>query len=508
MAEKTRSTVFAVREEATEGTLIQPSAGTQFISVRQDPTFESANDVISTDELVDDIGMSENFVGKETPSGSISKYLKHSGTEGTAPDYALLVKSIMGNQTTNATQYNTVASSTAGTAAVAAVIKVDTGEGALFAKGQGLLIKDGTNGYSIRNVKTISSNDLTINYNLTAAPAVNVDLGKAVHFAPAADGHTIFSAHRYQASSSSAFHDAISGCRATQMQIDFPANDLPNVTFNFEGVKYYLNPLTVSATNKYIDFTDDGGTKVAILTEKSYRSGDDMAREIQTKMDAASATSTVTCTYSSITGKFTITATGTVAFTLPWATGANTANTAALLLGFAVANDTGALTYTSDSALTYSPTVTPSPDTSSPSVVRYDELLIGSFSRNTTRKGSNVSLTVATPKSDVSDFSAETGVSGSVLLSREATLTATLVMEEHEVSDFDAFVNNTTTQVMFNHGPKSAGNWVAGKCINIYMPNAKITKSVISASDGLYVVEVECKGYVDSAQKDLHINFL
>jgi hypothetical protein len=508
MAEKTKSTIFAFGEESTEGTLVQPSSGTQFISVREGATLESANDVIDTDEMVDDIGASEGFVGKETPTASVSKYIKHSGTQGTAPDYALLIKAAMGTQTTNSTEYDTVSSSTAGTSSAAAVLNVDTGEGASFSKGHGVLIKDSTNGYKIRNVKSISSDALTLNYNLNAAPAAGVNLGKAIHFSPASDGHPTFTAHRFQGSSSSAFHDAIAGCRVTQLAMDFTANNLPTITFSIEGVAYYMNPVTVTSSNKYIDFEDDGGNKTATLTEKTYRSPLDLAREVQTKLDAATS-GTVTCTYSSTTGKFTITATGLTTFKLEWNAGTNTANSAASILGFSTAADsTGALTYTSTNAATYNPTVTPSPDTSSPNVVKYNELMLGDFTRSTSRKGSNVTLTVATPKTDVEDFSAETGVSGSVILEREATLTATLVLEEHEVSDFDNFVNNTTTQVMFNHGQKSNGNWVQGTCINIYMPNAKVTRNVISESDGLYVVEIECKGFCNASQKDLHINFL
>jgi hypothetical protein len=508
MAKQVRSSVFAIREESTEGTYIAISSASQFTVLRDGFSFQSGVETVDSDELVNDIGASEGFVTRESPTASIPKYFKHSGVEGQAPDYALMIKSAFGAQTTNSTQYNTVASSTAGSSSAAAILKVDTGEGANFAKGQAVLIKDGTNGYAIRNVKTISTDDLTINYNLAGAPAVGVDLGKAIQFSPAATGHPTYTAHLYQAASSSAMHQAIAGCRTVGMSMEFPVNDLATIGFDVEGVSFYHNPIVItSGSNDDIDFNIGGSELTATLTAKAYKTPLDVAREIATKMSAISS-ATISCSYSSSTGKFTISkASGTLQ--LMWNTGTNTATTAGTTLGFSVAaNDTGALTYTSDNAQTYSPAYTPSYDDNGPNVVRYNELLIGDYTRSTHRKASNVSFSVNTPKTDVEELGAETGVDSSIVLEREATFSATLIFTEHEAADFDALLNNTTTQLMFNHGPKSNGNWVAGKCVNIYMPNAKITSHVLSDSDGLYVVELEAKGFVSTSQKDVHVNFI
>lgn len=511
MAKQTRSAVFAIKVESTEGTYVDPGAATDFTVLREGFSFQGSVETIQSDELVNDIGASESLVTRESPAASIPKYMKHSGTEGQAPDYSLLIKSAFGSQTTNATEYDTVASSTAGTSAVAAVLNVDTGEGAQFAKGQAVLIKDGTNGYSIRNVSSISSDALSLNFNLASAPASGVNLGKAIQFSPAATGHPTFTAHLYQAGSSSAYHQAMAGCRTVGMQMEFAANQLATINFDIEGIKYFLNPISITSATKYIDFNTDGGGSdyTATLTVKTYKTPMDLAREIATKMTAA-AGQTISCSYSSSTGKFTITkASGSGSFQILWNTGTNTANTAATKIGFSAAADsTGATTYTSATAQDYSPSYTPSFDSQSPSVVRYNELCIGDFSRKDNRQASKVSVQVSTPKTDVEDLTAETGVSESVVLQREVTLSATLVFQEHEVSDLDNLLQNTTTSVMFNHGPKTGGNWDAGKCVNIYMPNAKVQSNVISDLDGLVVVEFEAKGFVSSSAKDVHINFV
>jgi hypothetical protein len=510
MAKQTRSAVFAIREETTEGTFIEVSSGTQFTVLREGFSFQGAVETVDSDELVNDIGMSESLVTREAPTASIPKYFKHSGTEGQAPDYGLMIKSAMGSVTSIATERTLTTGSTAGSSSAAPVLELAAG-GSDYAEGRAVLIKDGTNGYAIRNVKPsgVSSNSLTLNYNLSGAPASGVTLGKAVHYSPAATGHPTYTAHLFQAGSSSAFRQSIAGCRTVGMQMEFPVNDLASISFDIEGIKYYLNPIVIDSTCNKIDGNIDGGGTdfSATLTSKAYKTPMDLAREVATKLTAA-AGATISCSYSSITGKFTISkASGTLQ--LLWNTGTNTATTAATKLGFSSAADsTGALTYTSDNAQTYSPSVTPSFDSQGPTVVKYNELLIGDYSRNDNRQASNVSLTVSTPKTDVEDLTAESGVSESVVLEREVTFSATLVFKEHEVTELDNLLQNATTSIMFNHGPKSGGNWEAGKCVNVYMPNAKIQSNVISDQDGLVIVEVEAKGFVSSSAKDLHINFL
>lgn len=509
MAEKSRSSVIGIKEETTEGTLIELAAGTEFTEVNSGFSINSSVETVTSEALVEGIGSAEPFVTKETPTASISKDLKHSGTAGTAPDYAVMLKSAMGSQTDNSTQYDTVSGSTAGTSSTAGTVEVDSGEGANYAEGQALLVQDGTNGYSIKNVKSISSDTLTVNYNFSTAPGTGVNLGKAIHFAPVSSGHPTYSVHHYQASTSSSLHQAMAGCRTTGFTMNFPANQLATIDFEVEGIKAFRNPITVSSSNNKIDFVDVsmGSELTATLSSKTYQSPKDLAAEVTTKMTAASTNGdTITCTFDSTIGKYTI-ATDGAYLDIDWATGTNAANSADTVLGFST-DDTGATTYTG-TASTYSPSYTPSLDDSQSFVVKNQELVIGNFARNDCRAGSSFTLNVSTPKTDVDNFCAESGVSESVVLNREVTATATLIFQEHEVDEFDNLIHNTTTSLMFNGGIKDAsGNWVPGKCVNVWMPNAKITSNVIGDNDGLMVVEVEAKGFLTSSDKDLHINYI
>ena len=144
----TRSNVLAVKEETTAGTLITPSAG-NFIPMREGTSVSNELETVNSDQLqAGDIGASETIAVGENPTATIPGYLVHSGVEGTEPEYGVVIESCMGDKTVASTEYDTVASSTT------TVVKVDSGEGANFEKGMGLLVKDGTNGYSIRNVKS------------------------------------------------------------------------------------------------------------------------------------------------------------------------------------------------------------------------------------------------------------------------------------------------------------------------------------------------------------------
>ena len=509
MAETFRSSVFACREETTEGTIIQPLAAS-FVPIRDGFSMQATLETLQSNELKDDIANSKSFVGKESPSGSFPKYLRHSGTEGTAPEYAVMIKSGIGTQTDNSTEYSTTGSSSAGSSSARASLEMGSGQEDNYQEGQAVLIKDSVNGYAIRNVYEVDSagDQLNLNFNLSGAPATGTALGKAIHFRPTGTDHVSYSAWHYQASASSAFLQAMSGCKTTSMNLTFPANGFAEINFSFEGTQAYFNPLTVTAgSNDAFDFNDGSGEENATITAKTYNNPHELAREIQNKLDDLTSDN-ITVSYSDTTGKFTVASDGGT-FSLLWNTGTNTATTIGGLIGFAVAaDDTGATSYTGDNALTYSPSVTPAYDSADSLVIKDAELMIGTFSDNRCRTASTVSFTVSTPKTDIQDICSESGIDSSIINSREVTMNTTIALAEHEAGLFDRMINNTTTQVMLNAGSKTGTDWDAGKCVNIYMGNASIVATPIAENEGYVVFEVEAKGFVSDSRKDFHINFI
>lgn len=118
-----------------------------------------------------------------------------------------------------------------------------------------------------------------------------------------------------------------------------------------------LQTITISSSNQHIDFNIGAGDLDATIATGSYVIGTSSAtastlcKAIKDALFAADATGTYTVTYSRTTKKFTITrSTGTL--NIKWTTGSNVANGAATTLGY-TADDTGSLSYTSDSEVQF-----------------------------------------------------------------------------------------------------------------------------------------------------------
>jgi len=244
-----RATVAAIKLETTTGELIAPTAAGDFIPLKSGYSLVPELEELNSEEIVNSLAMAKSYTGKESPKGSHGAYLKHSETEGTAPETALLIKSALGAQADAAAEYNTVAGSTT------AVINVDTGEGASYQLGEALLIKDSTNNYSIRNISSITNDALTLNFEVGTAPEAGVDLGKANLFYPATSGHPSYSYWLYSASGGAI--QAAAGCKTTSIAMDFTAGQQATIDYTFEGTEFYFNPVTVSAANNKLDITDD-----------------------------------------------------------------------------------------------------------------------------------------------------------------------------------------------------------------------------------------------------------
>jgi hypothetical protein len=102
----------------------------------------------------------------------------------------------------------------------------------------------------------------------------------------------------------------------------------------------------ITSVNKYVDFKETlGGPQItATLTEGSY-SPSQLESEIASKMTAATLNGrTYTVAFSLVNGKWTIT--GQTYLELIWFSGTNTANSVGPSIGFAVSDQSGAVTYT------------------------------------------------------------------------------------------------------------------------------------------------------------------
>jgi len=499
MAGLQRASIFAIKKEVTGGEYLPPTVGADFIPLRPGNSLNYEPEPLENDELLNDIGAAKGLIGKEAVSGSHSAYLKHSGVEGQEPESGILYESVFGAKTVNATEYNTVAASTVST------LKVDTLEGALFEQGQAVLVKDGVNGYAIRNVNTISGDDLSLNFNLNNAPSLGVNLGKVITYKPVAQGHPTFSTTKYLGNGHAI--EVSAGNTATEVSVTADANGFGEVEFSYQGTRYFFNPITITASTKFLDFTDDAGTAAISLVERIYKTPIDLADALVTALNGVSA-EVYTVKYSSSTGKFTIATATNAVFSILWNTGANAANSIGGKLGFSVASDsTGALSYESANALDLASPIAPSFDTVDSIVIKGAELFIGNQSDNVCICAQSVSITVSKEVEDEDCICEETGVASKIPTSRSAEMSVTATLNKYDASLLDALLKNNGVQAMLNAGPKSGGNWIPGKCFNAYLQNATVS-AYTTTGDSFIQAEFSLKGFVTSTGKDIFFNFL
>ncbi len=499
---RNRDSVLAVVVESTEGTPVAPSAAGEYVALQDDVSMSPNTETLTNAEIKSSLGPSQPIIGRETPSFSFSHYLKHSGTEGQACQLDEILTASFGSEEVEGTEYDTVAGSTV------SVVNVDSGEGANYARGQALLVKDATNGYSVRNVHSISSDALTLGFDLANAPGTGVNLGKAVYYSPADSGHQSLSIWHYLGNAGAI--QMLSGARVTDFSFSADPGSLINASFSMEGLKYHFNPITIAATDTKLDFTDDQGTVAATITAKTYKDPHELAGAIQNAMNDQT-TETITCTYSNTAGTFTIATSTSTIFSLLWNSGANTANTVGDKIGFTVgADDTGATTYTSDNAISFAAAHTPSYDSSTPLKGYFQEILLGDNDDVTCLKTASVSFSMATPRQPFDDICAESGYTDSIINGREVTVSITALLEQYEADKFRKYREGEDTRFCFNAGQKDdSGNWTAGTVINAYIPTGVITSFNLTDNDGLIAVEMELMAYVDSSGNgEVYLNML
>lgn len=504
MAFNNNSSRLYVVEETTSGTLKAPSGGSEALALQ--PGFEMTpnTDTQNNEELRASVGPSKPILGLERPTASFSHYLRSSGTQGSTPDFHLLLKSIFGSTSTNGTERTTDAASST------TVVKLTAG-GSDFALGKAMLVKGST--YEIRPVDSVSTNDVTLGFALNNAPGSGVNVGKCVNYTPANSGHPTLSLWLYRANQANI--EAMAGGLVTQLDIDLDVGSLINMSFQVSGTKFFFNPIIITSSNNKIAVTTDNVTDdEAVVATGQYQSPVELAAAVQSALAAVDPLETFTCTYSSTTGKFTIATSTSTVLSLLWKTGAsgsdNDDDHIGTKLGFLdAADDTGATTYTSDNAQSYADAFTPSLDSSDPLVAKGMEVLLGDQSSYILPCIQTLKATMSLETADVKCLTSTSGVDSKVVRRRNCSIEMTFVLEQHQADLFDRFINNRATKFCFNFGPKTGGNWVAGKCGNLYCPQGTISAIRVGEADGTVIFTATYSPYVDSSgNPEIYLNLL
>lgn len=497
-----KSNVMAVVKEVTAGTPVDPSAGTDFVALQADLTLAPNFEHLANEEIRASIGMAKGIQGLEQPNGSFSHYLKGSGTEGTAPEINDLLEAAFGTTSTNSTQRTTTTGSAVG------VVNLAAG-GSDFARGKAILVKDATNGYSIRPVDSVSTNALTLGFNLLFAPLTGIGVGKCINFAPANSGHPTLSIHSYRANGQA--YELLAGALVSELSISATAGQLIKGSFSFEGTKYHFDPIRITSSFISIDFLAGVTDYNVSIPVKVYRDPYELAQAIQDAMNGSGAADVFTVSYNlaSNNGKFTIASNGST-LTMKWNTGTNTATTIATKIGFSAgANSSGALTYTSATAQSWVAPYTPSFDSADPVAAKNLEILLGGATDSACFCAQEVTIKLSNTLTNVLCICAESGVDQKKVTARKVEITFKALLDKHEADKFKRYRSNADTKFAFNFGPKSGGNWVAGQCGNIYVPSCSVTKFSVVDLDTLVGIDMSLEGFVDSSGNgEVYLNFL
>lgn len=502
MAIVTRKSAYAVKVESTEGTPVSPTAATDYIPIQADATMSPEFDTLENAELKASIGASKSILGFENPTSSVSVYLTGSGTPGTAPQVDELLTAAFGNEDVESTEYDTVGASTV------SAVNVDTGEGATFRRGQALLVKHPGNAHEIRAVHSVAGDVLTPSFNLANAPGTGVDLGLATTYYPADDDHQTLSLWHYLGNGGAT--QMISGSRVTDLGIEFTAGELINASYSLEGLEYFFNPIEITSSDIYLDFTDDQGTFAARIDAKFYKDPHDLASALTSAMNALTS-ETHSVTYSDSTGLFTVSTSTSAVLSLLWDSGTNAANTVGDKIGFDTASDdTGSTSYAANNALSFASPQSPNfSNHGDPLAAKNNEVFLGSADDNVCFQASSVSFTLTDERQTIDSMCATSGRSGSTIQSRSVTVSVTALLEQYDVDQFRRFRENSETRFQVNFGTKSGGNYEPGKSGCLYIPTATITTFNVVDDDGLVTLELELTAFVNNdGDEEVFLSFV
>ncbi len=483
-----RNSVLAIVPEVTQNLLRLPQSASDYVPLQSDFAIEAAFDEIENEEITASIGRAAPIQGGENPTSSLSFYLKGSGVEGTKPQWSDIAKSFFGSETTEGTQRSTTTSSTT------SIIKV-TGASSLFVQGYGLLIKDPVNGYRVRVVHSVDTNDVTPSFDLPAAPGSGVGLGKPVFWSPANSGHQSLSVWQYAGNGGAV--QAVAGAMVSDFSFSVTANEAINASCSLEGLSYFFDPIYIASTDAYFDWTDDDGTFAAAVEVGWYKDPHELAEALTAAIAATATTETIVCEYNDSTGKFSISTSTSTVLTLEWNTGANTANTIAEALGFsAAADDSGATSYIADDVQDFSAPHTPSYDATQPLVAKNQEVMIGEQDEYACFNASSVEVSCTNTRRVIESICAESGRSGALINEREVEISVTALLNQYDAKQMARFRKGDTIRFQFTGGNKSGGNWVAGTVCYAYGPQCKIAAISITDDDGLISLNMTLRPFV------------
>lgn len=516
----TNSGTVAVVSKPVSSDYQLPTKSSDFIASQPDLTMNLNLGTTPNEELKNSLTPGPAKFTTKEPTGSMSHYLKGSGTEGTVPEYAPFLLSAMGGLRSVNVERSTTAGSTK------SVLKC--AEAADYSPGDSVLVKDDVGGWEARPVIDVTATDLTLGFDLTAAPASGVKLGKAQTYYPTNDNQPFFDITHYfdGGKSGMEYH---SNCRIDTMTISATASGLTNCNFSWQATGGDKDPTFAREDLYFIESNNStfrvfvgSNTALVRIPKNEYRvtsttASETLAAALQAAIRAVSGTNSITTanytvTYSASTKKYTFTK-GAGDSTI----GLNFADSAGNLkeyLGFtadvvAAASPIVSTVVTQPEVSSKVFRVQPAYDTS-PLVTGLSQwLFLGNDSgANTALDASGLTVTLTNTVEKVPSMARDSGYVASFVGQRTIDFGITTTIQPYQKDWFNAFENSTTLRSAFVWGTKTQGKWDAGNSGVVFLPTANISSYGLTKAGSYYVLDLTVSAVSTGGIDPVFMSFL
>jgi hypothetical protein len=243
-----RNTKMSVVKETIEGTAVAETANGAFIFLADELAFNLDKDMVESDEITGSLTETEPQPGmfSEDLGYTVKFYIKGAGTTKSAPEYALFMESIFGQQ--NANTDDTVAAAPAPTTTE---FTANSGSND-FDEGQLVRIND-----EIVRLDDITGEALTCFPPLTTTPIALDDIEAGISWMLSSDSHPTFTSYIYFKSKS-----------GRERRLRYDGCRVVNCTMNFEVGTHATLTFTIKSLNPVYDDTAQAVTPVYETTLK------------------------------------------------------------------------------------------------------------------------------------------------------------------------------------------------------------------------------------------------
>lgn len=231
----------AVKKESTEGTYSAPTSGDDFIQAQEDGIeLNGTRDTLEINVIGQGLSKSAPRVGLESASGSLGVYMKAGSTPSTAPEYDVMVESLMGEKRNSALITSAIDHTTT-------VINItDTSS---LKVGDIVVIKE-SNKYHTSPITAVSANtSITLLVARDSDFSDNVEVEAFTTYVPSNDNHPSYSVSKYV--EDEVLERAV-GCKTTSLAVEsFSTGQTASFKMGFEGANYNRSLSTVPHSPTY-----------------------------------------------------------------------------------------------------------------------------------------------------------------------------------------------------------------------------------------------------------------